>query len=254
MDARQDRRPVRLDPGACHVWWARTAAARPALAALLDRDERGRLASLHRRADRDRFLVAAALLRLALARYLGRPPAAVPLSRTCPRCGAPHGKPSLADGALIEVSVSHAGERVAVAVAGAPVGVDLEPVAPGLEVDALAELSLAPAEASALRGLEGGERARAFLVYWTRKEAALKAAGAGLAVPLPSVRVSAPGQAPELLSWPPELPDRATLTLRDLPLDRRYVASLAVLGRCERVTVLDGSALVGRWPPSPRQR
>ena len=60
-----------------------------------------------------------------IAACTGREPADISFDRTCRECGRPHGKPVLRHGAL-EFSVAHSGDLVAVAVATAPVGVDVE--------------------------------------------------------------------------------------------------------------------------------
>ncbi len=55
-----------LEDGACQVWWARTADARPALDRVLEPAERDRRHRLARKDDQDRLTVAAALARLVL--------------------------------------------------------------------------------------------------------------------------------------------------------------------------------------------
>jgi 4'-phosphopantetheinyl transferase len=237
--------------GTAHVWWARRQDAAPSLERLLDEAELGRLAAYRRQEDRDRFLAGCALAKTALGGYLGREPGSVRLDRTCPRCGRPHGKPRLVDtdttAAELELSVSHAGDLVVVAVAaGAPVGVDVEPLDRRLRPAELARVALAPEEAEILETLEkADERARGFLVYWTRKEAATKAVGLGLEIALETIRVSAPGEPPSLLSWPHDAAP-ADVALFDLSAPGRHVAALAVLGRCEDIVALDGS---GIFPP-----
>ncbi|MFD0802867.1 4-phosphopantetheinyl transferase, partial [Streptomonospora algeriensis] len=52
----------------CRLWWASTDDASPALLDLLDAGERERHGRFRLQADRDRYLVAHALARLALAR------------------------------------------------------------------------------------------------------------------------------------------------------------------------------------------
>jgi Phosphopantetheinyl transferase len=88
------------------------------------RDRARRWAAYRRAEDRERFLVGCALAKAALARYTGRSPADVRFDRTC-GCGEPHGKPAIAGGGPGH-SVAHSGDLIAVAVAGAPVGVDVE--------------------------------------------------------------------------------------------------------------------------------
>jgi len=234
--------------GTADVWWAHRPDASPEQAELLDETERQRWAAYRREADRERFLVGCALAKTAIATYTGQPPAAVSFDRTCPRCGQPHGKPAIHGGGL-EHSVAHSGDLVAVAVAGAPVGVDVEQLdgrrrQPGNgDSDALARMVLADDERAVLAAVGPSDRARAFLVAWTRKEAVTKAKGDGLRVPFGDVVVAAAAGAPRLVAWPyPQAPE--TVSLFDLDAPAGYVAALAVLGRCRAVRVRDGSALL----------
>jgi len=250
------RVPHALAVAECHVWLARSSDAGNGLAGtLFSHDERARLGVLRRQSDRARVTVGYALTRLALAAYLGRPPGAVPISRACATCRSPHGKPRLApaspDG--IEFSVAHSGDRVAVAVTRAgPVGVDVELRSPRVSA-ADRDLVLGAGEAATLDRFAGDERDRAFLVYWTRKEAILKAAGIGLAVSPADVVVTAPDDPPRLVSWPRAGFPAGSLSLHDLAVGAGYVASLAVIGDCRRVILLDGSALVAHWRRVPIQ-
>ena len=233
-------------PGAVHVWWARRRDAAPGLERLLDEAEHGRLAAYRRAEDQERFLAGCALAKTVLGRYLGRDPGSIRLDRTCPRCGKPHGKPRLLDDGTseLELSVSHAGDQVAVAVAaGARVGVDVELLERRLRPIELASVALAPEEAEGVAALAEEERVRAFLVYWTRKEAATKAVGLGLEIPLRGVRVSAPAEPPRLLAWEHGVAPE-DVVLADLAAPDRHVAALAVVGACDEVVERDGSALL----------
>lgn len=115
------------------VWWADLTTADLSLVGWLDTDERARLTGLDRVADRGRFLVGAALLRVAVASATGRPRAQIAVTRTCTRCGEPHGAPQVAGTA---VSVAHASGLVAVATAARLVGVDVERVDRGGDMTA----------------------------------------------------------------------------------------------------------------------
>jgi 4'-phosphopantetheinyl transferase len=185
---------------------------------LLDEPERRRRAALRRPADRARFTVATVVTKLAAGRRLGLPAERVTVDRTCPDCGAPHGRPRL-PGHELAVSISHSGGRTLVALTGgAPVGADVEQVVP-LDLDQLAGQVLAAGE-SAGTLLD-------FFGYWTRKEAVVKATGDGLRVPMTEVAVTPPGHPPRLLRYA----DRTdlTATLADLDAGAGYAAALAVL-------------------------
>ena len=234
--------------GTADVWWARRRAASDRLAGLLDETERRRWAAYRRPEDRERFLTGCALAKAVLARYTGQRPAEVRFDRTCGQCGEPHGKPVI-EGSAVEHSVAHSGDLVAVAVAGAPVGVDVEqldgrPRPPGGDGDpeALARLVLSAAEQATLAAVPPG-RARAFLVAWTRKEAVTKATGDGLRAAFSDVVVAADAGPPRLVAWPyPRSP--RDVSLLDLDVDTGYVAALAVIGRCQAARARDGSALL----------
>ncbi|MGY1711933.1 4'-phosphopantetheinyl transferase family protein [Geodermatophilus sp. SYSU D00758] len=196
-------------------------------------------------------------LRAAAAAALGRAPDGVRVARCCRRCGSPaHGPPRVAGAPRLQVSVSHAGGWVAVALAlDSPLGVDAEDVAgPGARVGpaGVLRVAAAPGEHGWAAGPDDdgtGALVRA-LTLWTRKEAVLKATGGAGVVRPRAFRVSAPGAPPRLVSWPgdPTLPRR--LRLRALSAPPGHVASLAVAGPVgDVVQVLPGGAADERAGP-----
>jgi len=260
------------------VWWARRHDASDRHLALLDETERQRWTAYRRDADRERFVVGCVLAKAALARYAGLRPADVRFDRTCRQCGKPHGKPAFTgsasaggasaggisaggisaggavEGRAIEHSVAHSGDLVAVAVAGYPVGVDVEqldgrphPLGGDGDPEALGRLVLSGAEQAVLATIPSSGRARAFLVAWTRKEAVTKATGDGLRAAFSEVVVAADAGPPRLASWPYPR-DPGEVTLLDLDTAPGYVAALAVLGPCAAVAPRDGSALLAELP------
>jgi 4'-phosphopantetheinyl transferase len=165
--------------------------------------ERDRREQLRRPIDQDRFTVAAALLRLVLAGHTGTDPSRLTIDRSCADCGRMHGKPAL-PGSGLAVSVSHAGDRVAVACGRLPqVGVDVEQMLTAVAVDDLVGTVLHDSEARCLAELDPARRRWGFFTYWTRKEAVLKTTGDGLRVGMPALTVSAPDEPPELRSFAP---------------------------------------------------
>jgi 4'-phosphopantetheinyl transferase len=205
----------------CDVWWGEVAAYAPWHDSLLDQAERGRRDRYAFEADRARFAVGAALLRAVAGRMLGVAPAEVRVDRRCAACGRPHGKPSLGAGGP-HVSLSHSGDYVAVAACQeAPVGVDVEHVARRTDYRALVPHVLSPAEAPTVTD------ETAFLRYWVRKEALVKATGDGLGAGLRRVTVTPPGEAPRLLCYQSRPGLRAAL--RDLNGRPGHPAAVAVL-------------------------
>lgn len=227
------------------VWAAELADAHDGLAAVLGADDRERGARLRRPDDRARHLLGAALVRLAVSKVVSCAPHEIALDRTCTFCGGPHGKPRLLwPAAPLDFSLSHAGRHVVLAMTAAPaVGVDIEVVRP--DIEGAAAIVLTGHELARFSTLPSGQRPHAFLHYWTRKEALVKATGEGLGVPLSEIEVSNHDAPPRLIRWEgrPGLEDHATLfTLATQP---GAVSHVAVLGaRHERVEHHDARELL----------
>jgi 4'-phosphopantetheinyl transferase len=217
----------------CDVWLADIGLERPAHRALLNEIEQQRRARYRQDADRTRFTVAAALLRLVASAQTGIAATSVHIDRTCPGCAEPHGKPRIV-GTGLHASISHSGDRVALAVSrAAPVGVDVESITRRDVVD------LAPTVLAAAEPLSGTED---FYTYWCRKEAVVKATGDGLRVPLRQVVVSPADTPARLISY-----QDGTLaaTMRDLPIEDGYRAALAVLAEGDlEVRIHDATELL----------
>ncbi len=228
--ARAPARPAAPQPGEIHVWAVpleAPAARVEALAALLAADESARAARLRFPRHRRRFTVGRGALRTLIGRYLDLAPEAVAF-----RYG-PKGKPYL-DGAAaaagLELNLSNSGDLAVVAFSRrVEVGVDLERLRPQPEALAIAERFFSPAERGVLRGLEGEERMRAFFRCWTRKEAFLKALGAGITVPLDAFDVSlGPGEAPALARIEGDAARAAGWTLWHLEPAPGYLGAVAL--------------------------
>ncbi|HEY2505330.1 MAG TPA: 4'-phosphopantetheinyl transferase superfamily protein [Streptosporangiaceae bacterium] len=206
----------------CDIYLAQTASLRSAHLALLDAAERARAAGYLRTEDRDRFALGAVLLRAVASRRLGSTPVSLTVERGCERCGRQHGRPRLPQAPGLHASVSHSGAVVAVALTGAgAVGVDVEAMSAGrAHADELAGVVCSGTERGEVR------HARDFCVYWTRKEAVLKATGEGLRRPLTEVHVSPPRAAPRLLALAGSQP---ACQLADLPIGPGYQGAVAVL-------------------------
>ncbi len=222
------------------VWLADTASASQRHVELLDGTELARRDRLAMRADRDRFTLAAALLRTRAANALGVEARDVSVERTCDGCGGPHGKPSL-PGTGLFVSVSHSAGVVAVAMTtAAPIGVDVEECAPR-DTAGLARSVLAPGERA--------RTAREFYTYWCRKEAVVKATGAGLRTPLPLVTVSAPAAPAALIEYRDARPPCWMADLESPAIDDGYAGAVAVLtGATLELLVFRAPAELGHPP------
>lgn len=118
----------------------------------------------------------------AVLEELARQASGIPsltLSRRCPNCGRrDHGAPAVDQPGLF-VSLSRSSGKVAFAVSGAPVGIDIENVA-SVALHDLGEVAFTSAERLRLASATDPDRLAAEL--WTGKEAVLKLRGTGLRV------------------------------------------------------------------------
>jgi 4'-phosphopantetheinyl transferase len=172
------------------------------------------------------------LLRAAVATRLGVEQRDVRLGRRCPACGSTgHGRPVLLppSAAPLGLSLSRAPGLVAVATSEAgPVGLDVES-AGRAAFDGFADLALDPSEQAATPE----QRART----WARKEAVLKATGAGLRVD-PRLVVVTAADAPAALVSGPGL-DPLGLWLTDLDLPPGYAGCLVLAATSPAAVVTD---------------
>ena len=190
---------------------------RPKHLSLLDEFERSRVARLARNGDKLRCAVGAVLSRLALAEILDVRPIDVTIKRTCPRCGGPHGKPTVpGDGA--HMSVSHSSSVVVVAVTRlAPVGVDVE---------RRKQRGLSALSRHVLTAAEPLKHDDELLTYWCRKESVVKATGHALPTHLSDVVVSSAQVPARLVSYRGQA---LQATMMDLDLGPGYVGALTLL-------------------------
>ncbi len=185
--------PPPLAPEEVHVWLFKKEAVAVQLAvfeASLAEDERQRARRLCRAYDREMSITARGLLRRLLSSYVGIPP------RELRFVYSPNGKPELREhrSSAVHFNVAHSGNVILIACGRERrVGVDVERVEFDCSIEPVAERFFSKAECGTLRSLPLAERVQAFYRCWTRKEAYLKATGAGLAKPLDTVDVSARG-------------------------------------------------------------
>ena len=222
-----------IDRNEVHVWRAaldRTPPQTQDFHRHLAADERARAARLYFDRDRDRFIAGRGILRDILGRYLNRAPESLSFDY------GPYGKPALAaepGGISIRFNVSHSQGLGLYAVTRAgEVGVDLEQIRPKLAIAEIAERFFSPREVATLRTLPAVEQRLAFFRCWTRKEAYIKARGAGLSTPLNEFDVSlAPDEPAVLLDIRPDPSELLCWSLRDLDAGTGYAAALAMEGR-----------------------
>jgi 4'-phosphopantetheinyl transferase len=222
---------VSLPADEVHVWRAfldRPLASVESLLETLSDEERDRASRYHCTAKRGRFVVGRGLLRTILARYLGIKPRLIAF-----RIGS-MGKPVLdTPSASLHFNVSHSHELVLVAITRrGEVGIDVERVRPFANSLDLAERYFSPGECQTLNTLAPERRTEAFFHAWTRKEACLKALGAGISYGLDRVEVTiCPEEPVRLVRLDGEERRAAPWSLRALVPAPGYVGALALQGQ-----------------------
>jgi 4'-phosphopantetheinyl transferase len=208
---------------------ALTGAADARDRALLDAAELARAERFARPADRRRYELAHAGLRLLLGGCLGTDPARVRFDHDA------DGRPRLAagDGLLaaaaerLDFNLAHSGDIALVAIArGRAVGADVEQVRAVRHALAVADTHFPPAEADALRALPAAERSAAFLRAWTRKEAVVKCEGTGLGRPLDEFVIDATGAVRPARAGAADPPP--AMIVRDLAAPPGHLAAVAL--------------------------
>lgn len=221
-----------LSDGDVHVWKAsllQPEARILSLRALLSEKEQARADRFYFERDRRRHLVSQGLLRRILARYLETRPEELRFAY------GPRGKPRLEQpgpGAALQFNMSHSEELALYAVTRSrKVGIDVEHARPLPEAERIAERFFSPRESELIRSLPEGKRQLAFFSGWTRKEAWVKACGAGIIRHLDKVEVTlAPGEEAKLLSTGGDERELARWSLASLSPAPDYLGALVVEG------------------------
>lgn len=190
------------------------------LEATLSPDEIARADRFVFETDRSHFVAARGILRELLGSYLMHSPAGLQFGY------ANRGKPSLQTGtgsSPLQFNLSHSGGLAVYAFSqGRSLGIDVERIRPHLAGEDIARRYFAARELAELQALPPQLRADGFFLCWTRKEAYVKAHGAGLSMPLDSFAVSlTPGRAAELRSV-----DSARWSMHSFEPSTGYVATI----------------------------
>jgi 4'-phosphopantetheinyl transferase len=196
---------------------------------ILSADERARAVRFHFSRDSKYFTATRALLRIIAGSYVNSDPRELVFQY------AEKEKPSLTPSQpanQLEFNISHSGEIALLSFArGRALGVDVEQLRDNFDHEAIARRFFSEAEQLELAALAPSERNHGFFRCWTRKEAYIKARGAGLSLPLSEFDVSLkPHDENALLATRPDGAEGAQWSLRDVPAGEGYVAALCVRG------------------------
>lgn len=228
-----------LSPDLVRVWRVRLDQSFPELAAagkLLSPEEIARASRFHFESDRRRYTIARGALRLILGRCLRSPPERITFSVN------PFGKPSLVQSdSVLQFNVSHSHEIILIAIAARrEIGVDVEYIRPVSDRDRLVATNFSASEKSTWQRLAPDQREEAFFTAWTRKEAYLKARGAGLSVPLASFSVSLnPDDPAAIVEVNGDMTAAAHWGMTDVPVGPGYAAALVAAGTEWRLDCVD---------------
>lgn len=218
-----------LPASTIHVWTVKIHSADKLdglLEDILTREEARRANGIAFGPLRHAFVVVHGALRHLLSRYLDLCPGDVRITY------GSHGKPTLASRRDLQFNLTHSGELAAIAItSGCEVGIDLEAIRPTPDLLRVADSVFRAEEAAEIRSLPPYLRAQGFFHCWVRKEACIKATGAGLSTPLNSFSVTAQ---PNFTAGPvfPGKRDcaRDPWNLYNLPLAPDYAGALAHSG------------------------
>jgi 4'-phosphopantetheinyl transferase len=169
------KRPARED---VHVWCVSLSLPEDRFSRfeqVLSRDERARADRFRFAVHRQHFVAARGVLRYLLGHYAEMSPARIQFQE-----GA-YGKPALVKQGRVRFNVSHSGELGLYAIADQrEVGIDIEQHRAMDDLEGIAKHYFAPGELAELERLTSADRNAAFFRCWSRKEAFVKAVGAGL--------------------------------------------------------------------------
>ena len=221
---------LEISPRHVDVWLASTQVGEAQVRAYtksLSREELARAQKFRSKTAHREYIVTRGLLRQALSETAGLDLAGVDFLY------GEHGKPRLdarVPGGTVAFNVSHSHGLALVALApGGRLGVDLEKIRPEVEWRDLARRYFSDAECRDLERRGDGDGMKAFFACWTRKEAFVKALGAGVSYGLKEFDVSiGPDEDYAALTLRSRDEDASGWLVKNLPVPDSHAAALAV--------------------------
>lgn len=167
-----------------HVWEVALDSLvmqRAVMENVLSEEERKRAGRFHFAKHRERWILARTSLRSILARYIDETPDAITFYSNV------YGKPELATGSTrirVHFNLSHAQNLALIAVALAPIGIDVESIEWQTDWASLAPRVFTEREFAVFKAAGAEAQSHLFYQLWTRKEAYMKARGLGMSLPV----------------------------------------------------------------------
>lgn len=141
---------------------------------LLENLELKKAERYHQEKDRQRYIISRAVLKLLIGQYL-----AIPANEVSIGVGV-NKKPLITnkEAGRLQYNLTHAGDWILIAFSNAMIGVDLEYLDQSFQYEHLLPTCFSQLEQKSI--LEAADSRRQFYLYWTRKEALVKATGKGI--------------------------------------------------------------------------
>ena len=225
-----------------HVWRFQLNGDSPVEArrrSILSSDELARASRFHFPVHANRFITGRLAIRTILGGYLEISPRDLAFEQT------QYGRPFLSAAVnplMLSFNLSHSQDVGVFAISPhKSLGIDVEAVREDFGGEDVAESHFAPAEFRELLSLPEAQRPQAFFNCWTRKEAYVKALGAGLQIPLDSFEVSLRPDQParflrgagtdwRLLSFSPARDFQGAVAYEGVPADAQFFDATKLLG------------------------
>lgn len=129
------------------------------------------------------YILTRVILRLILSTYIGISPRLIKFYKN------DYGKPFILLNDL-HFNISHSNKKLAIAISKFEIGIDIEYVDPEFDFYEIINLVLSRSELLTLKGLLSHVQRKQFFLYWTQKEALLKAIGTGINTDLNTLDLS----------------------------------------------------------------
>ncbi len=205
------------------VWQGRVQANEALYASywrLLDNEEQARAQRFSHQVMHQQYVEIHGRLRLLLAQILSTAPESLVIAKTA------QGKPYLVNYPALAFNLSHTQDRFLIAVAWhCRVGIDIEVVKPRASLEGLVNKCFSELESQYWHRLDNADKTDLFYRHWTRKEAFVKATGAGISVGLNQCEINPEGPL-AILSLPLQCGRPTDWFLQDLDLGVGYCGAI----------------------------
>ncbi|WP_372366097.1 4'-phosphopantetheinyl transferase superfamily protein [Candidatus Uabimicrobium sp. HlEnr_7] len=172
---------VSLGENHTHIWYISLQAEKDELnyfSQLLNDEELKKAARFHFEKHRVHFIIARAVMRILLGKYLEKSPCKINFIY------GEHGKPYIEKNPIF-FNISHSGDKALLAVNKThEVGIDIELMRDNVSCEQIATRYFSQTEVLELAQTPLSQKKTAFFRGWSRKEAYIKGLGDGLTMPL----------------------------------------------------------------------